>query len=64
MKKVLFFAALVVSSFAISSCVSKKDLEACLKEASEAGDIKGEVRLEYKYDLQSFFNYFDYFIHP
>ena len=29
MKKVLFFAALVVSSFAISSCVSKKDLEAC-----------------------------------
>ena len=29
MKKVLFSAALVVSSFAISSCVSKKDLEAC-----------------------------------
>ncbi len=29
MKKVLFFAALVVSSFTISSCVSKKDLEAC-----------------------------------
>ena len=29
MKEVLFFAALVVSSFAISSCVSKKDLEAC-----------------------------------
>ena len=29
MKKVVFFAALVVSSFAISSCVSKKDLEAC-----------------------------------
>ena len=29
MKKVLFFAALVVSSCAISSCVSKKDLEAC-----------------------------------
>ena len=40
---------------------AKKDLEACLKEASEAGDIKGEVRLEYKYDLQSFFNYFDCF---
>ena len=40
---------------------AKKDLEACLKEAREAGDIKGEVRLEYKYDLQSFFNYFDYF---
>ena len=40
---------------------AKKDLEACLKEAREAGDIKGEVRLEYKYDLQSFFNYFDCF---
>ena len=40
---------------------AKKDLEACLEEAREAGDIKGELTLEYKYDLQSFFNYFDYF---
>ena len=29
MKKVLFFAALVAGSITISSCVSKKDLEAC-----------------------------------
>lgn len=29
MKKVLFFIAMVVGSAAISSCVSKKDLEAC-----------------------------------
>ncbi len=29
MKKVLFFAALVTGCFTISSCVSKKDLEAC-----------------------------------
>lgn len=40
---------------------AKNDLKTCLEEAREAGDIKGEWTLEYKYDLQSFFNYFDYF---
>lgn len=40
---------------------AKKDLAACLDEAREAGDMKGDLTLEYKYDLQSFFNYFAYF---
>ena len=39
---------------------AKKDLAACLDEAREAGDMKGDLTLEYKYDLQSFFNYFAY----
>ena len=40
---------------------AKKDVAACLDEAREAGDMKGDLTLEYKYDLQSFFNYFAYF---
>jgi hypothetical protein len=40
---------------------AKKDLEVCLEEARQAGDLQGDIALEYKYDLQSFFNYFDYF---
>ncbi len=35
MKKVMFFAALIVGSMAISSCVSKKDLENCQNENKE-----------------------------
>lgn len=40
---------------------AKNDLALCIDEAREAGDIQDEVRLEYKYDLQSFFNFFNYF---
>ena len=40
---------------------AKKDLAGCPAEAREAGDMKGDLTLEYKYDLQSFFNYFAYF---
>ena len=43
MKKVLFFAALVVSSFAISSCVSKKDLEACLPKLSYSRTLEDDI---------------------
>jgi hypothetical protein len=39
----------------------KDDLAACLEEAREEGDLQDDVELEYKYDLQSFFNYFSYF---
>ncbi|MBO5058048.1 MAG: helix-turn-helix transcriptional regulator [Prevotella sp.] len=40
---------------------AKADLAACMDEAREEGDLQGDVELEYKYDLQSFFNYFNYF---
>lgn len=40
---------------------SKNDLALCMEEAKEAGDLQEDVELEYKYDLQSFFNYFNYF---
>ncbi len=40
---------------------AKSDLTLCLDEARSAGDLTENVELEYKYDLQSFFNYFNYF---
>ena len=40
---------------------AKADLLDCLEEAREAGDVSDGITLEYKYDLQSFFNYFNYF---
>ena len=39
---------------------AKVDLAACMEEARLEGDISGEVEFEYKYDLQSFFNYFSF----
>lgn len=40
---------------------AKADFAACLEEARQEGDICGDMELEYKYDLQSFFNHFSYF---
>lgn len=40
---------------------AKNDFALCLEDARQAGDLQTEVSLEYKYDLQSFFNYFSYF---
>lgn len=40
---------------------AKEDLAACMDEAREDGDLQDDLQLEYKYDLQSFFNYFNYF---
>lgn len=40
---------------------AKNDLALCMDEAKETGDLTDNIELEYKYDLQSFFNYFSYF---
>lgn len=40
---------------------AKEDLALCMEDAREAGDLQDGIDLEYKYDLQSFFNYFSYF---
>ncbi len=43
---------------------AKEDLTACLEEARqdfiEAGGVPYEVEFDYKYDLQSFFEYFSF----
>lgn len=43
---------------------AKKDLMSCLQEASQDAQENGKqfptVEFEYKYDLQSFFNYFSF----